>query len=333
MNAEGDTPQREHTADSDTALLSSQPKEVQDAFQRFMERSFLQAQHVQGEAASALLDSRSGRPASLSETGRLGGFSKVQAISSPQFSHMSDLEKWLTMGKWLDNIEGRQDRTERRMKKAEKVAADAQRTYSKYCLHMTGADVPERPKQGYEDPVSIWREVMRAKYNILISEAESKEFRACHRDASGKGLVACFTRCTPGSVFDRCAFRGKRGKLGSNWNGELGKRPDSVNLKIQVERMVAEADRPIKAIGLYIKKIDRNCPEEKQRVAQVGPSKGGYVTFRSGKGEHRRFYHREDAEALLTPEELAEFRSGRAKGRRKGGAKSSAMSNEEEMED
>lgn len=216
-------------------------------------------------------------------------------MQSPDFLAWDEAKKFGYIGQALDSMNAHQRRTDRNL-------SDISRCYSKYCLTMSGDDLPSHTKG--EDPVKIWCHHMKDKYNISIGENELGQFRACHRNKAG-GLVAAFTSTTRGSVFDKCAYRGAKDDLGVNWNGQLA--PGGTSKKIFVDRMTSGPDRAIKSIGLFIKKQDKARAKENKRVEQVKVTPGGFVAFRDGRGRYHRVYHAEDAKALLSEEEKAMY--------------------------
>ena len=172
-------------------------------------------------------------------------------MTSHEFLSMSEADKFGEVGRVLNSLRKHNNKTDR-------LISDLSHQYSKYCLRMSGPDL--RYKEN-EDSVNIWIEAMAKKYGIVIKEEERAQFRACHKMADGY-IVAAFTTSIPGSVFDRCVFRGDRGDgKGTNWNGELGQPPYN-QLKISVDRLASRADKSIMSAALFLKRKEKDCPPE-----------------------------------------------------------------------
>ena len=218
-------------------------------------------------------------------------------MRSPGFLNQSDADKFGQIGQALNSMQMHNFRMDR-------LVSDLSHQYSKYCLRMSGDDLPKSDKG--EDCIAIWIEGMRQKFAIQISEDERMQFRACHRVSDGS-IMAAFTTSIAGSVFDRCAYRGDRkdGK-GSNWNGERNQ-GEGRNLKVSVDRVASKADSSIQSAGLHLKRKDKDRPQLERRVVQVKISRSGAVIFRNGKGDHQMMYHVQEALEIMTEEERKEF--------------------------
>ena len=112
-------------------------------------------------------------------------------MRSPSFLNQSEADKFGQVGQALNRMQAHNFRMD-------KMVSDLSHQYSKYCLKMTGEDLPKSSK---EDCVAIWMEGMMRKFAIVIREDERLQFRACHRVVDGS-IVAAFTTSIKGSVFD-----------------------------------------------------------------------------------------------------------------------------------
>lgn len=244
--------------------------------------------------------------------GLLGAGRKLKASTdyAVKLRTASTNDRWEIIGEALNKTETRLNSSEGRAKNAERVATDAQRLYSKYCLTMTGSDMPAKPI-GIENCVDTWITTMDTKYGIKIREEERMQFRNCHRDDKGTGLIAAFTSVIDGSVFDRCASRGPR-----NWNGELTGSQSTVNMKVSVDRVCAKADREIKSMALYMKNADKAKARIDKRVEQYSQAKSGIPSIRTGYGKWKNIYHIEQASAMMTTDEINDWSSRQKRHRR-----------------
>lgn len=221
-----------------------------------------------------------------------------KAMRSADFLAMTEEEKYGAIGAAIDRIQAHQVRTD-------KAVSDVSHQYSKYCLTMSGANLPKFVKG--EKPVELWCEGMRLKYGIVIGPEERLQFRSCHRSANG-GLIAAFTTTVRGSVFDKCCYRGPKDGLSSNWNGERADpRTGGPAMKLEVDRAPSTTDRSIKSLGLFLKKKDKDKPLVQRRVVQVKITPGGFVSYRTGRGVNRRIQHANEALAMMTDEEKDEY--------------------------
>ena len=192
----------------------------------------------------------------------------------------------------------------KKIRNLEREVADVRRQYCKYGLKIIG-DLP--PAQRTEDPVEVLSAALDAKYGIRLKR---EEVRACHRmpdikfkqggvEKLRRQMVLMLTANIKDSTYDRLLFRP------GNWAGEA---KGQLTMDLEISRLTARgSDSKSKAALLFVRKQDKEKPLETRRVKRVDVGRDGVPFTLDGKGNRRRFYHPEDAVALMSVDEAAQW--------------------------
>lgn len=189
----------------------------------------------------------------------------------------------------------------------QKEIADAKRQYSKYGFKLIGTAIPVFARD--EDTTDVMCDLIRRKYGIDVVKTE---VRTCHRlrplmmgGQTKEQIVVMATTTIRGSSFDKVLFRP------NNWNGEMA---GGRGIDLEISRLTARgADAKTKSILLAIRRNDKAAGKgEGARVKKVDVGSDGSPVYWPGRGKKRSVYHPQEAMALMTPQEMAEW-AARAK--------------------
>lgn len=169
--------------------------------------------------------------------------------------------------------------------------ADSQRQTAKYCLIVSGKDVPKAKRD--EDTLAILMELMQEKYGVQLKKEELSDV---HRRPGTDDIILKFSARLHGGGFDRLTrrFRYWHGK------GEEGKK-----INVEICHYLTEHDQVIQELLLILKAGGKI---QKFRVA----GSGRHVFQRSGQQDWLPAEKIEDINELMNEEvwkKLAEDRS------------------------